>query len=935
VICEVGAADVVARVSPPMQQRRVPLEEPKPDDAVLIPEPPRNLVIRSRLTTLLDECAQQRITILVAPAGSGKTSALAIWAANLSCPITWIGSIPAGDPAVALRTTLDESPADERRVVIVDDAHCLPAESWPVIEGWLTHQPGSGASLVLASRRDLPLSLVLLELTGQLRVLRADALRFTPSEAHELVLRHAPSVSEADAVAVEARADGWAAALVLGARALARAVDHQRARDALTVTNRPILDYLLSEVFGTLPATVRHVLLATADADGVTAEAARLLSADPHAHEVLAELAHEGLLVTEYDAPGREDGPVWRYHPLLTEMLRRQVAMGGPDHELAQSAHRRAATHYAVHGPVTEAIRHAVLGGFTAMVIELLVDEGSALLTNGQQELVDLALRSLTGADIEENPALLSLAALAHSERGNIEIAARLSAQVIKTAKQLTEQQAGTFEGPDRVAFALLADVALLNSWRFRIGWTDVDIVISQARQLLGCQPAVVGDKLPAAHRPHISLAPLSPPRTVWLLNELTSAEIWTNQLAFAAVHNRGALSGAAALGHSRLLAAARINRGLLHLAQGRGQDAAGEAQLGLSLLREHSTQEPVLLARAQLIMCWQQINELHLAEAADTLNVLGQRRLPSADPLVDVTTAILRAFIEAELGDVTSARRQLRDLTQASEPLPASFQRMLLVLRARWAWTARDVLALRHAAGLLQEAGWNIENEVFSAACLGLEGDPAAAVVQLEDLLVGPLGNSESSLVAMAAAIRFQFLLDLAGPAEAVGDPRVFRAFYDLLDRLEPQRRLEVITFLDPMGTTLLDLLRQDTARHQPHPLTALLRAGLARYRQCRRTNASTAVQPEIAESEPLEALPRPSIGHSSPSHPHFPPLSGRELEVLRELALGGSYAEIARSLYVTPNTAKTHILHIYRKLGVDRRGDALRQARALGLIT
>jgi ATP/maltotriose-dependent transcriptional regulator MalT len=884
------------------------------------------------MTMLLDEYAQQRLTLMVAPAGSGKTSALAIWAAELSRPITWIGCTSANDPGAALRATLEESLAEERRVVIVDDAHLLPPDIWPAIERWQTRQPGSGPSLVLASRRDLPLSLVLLELTGQLRVVRADALRFTPSEAHELVLLHAPGVSQTDADVVEARADGWAAGLVLGARAIARARDHQRAREALTVTSRPILDYLLSEVFGTLPATVRHVLLATADADGLTAEEARLLSADPHADEVLAELAHEGLLVTEYDAPGRQ---VWRYHPLLTEMLRRQVAMGGPDHELSQSAHRRAATHYAVHGPVTEAIRHAVLGGFPAMLIELLVDEGSALLATGQHELVDLALRSLTGADIERNPALLSLAALAHSERGDIESAARLSAQVLQTAKQLTEQQPGTQEARGPADAALLADVALLNSWRFRIGWTDVDVVISQARELLGCLPTVIDGYPPAAHKPHISVAPLSPPRTVWLLNELTTAEVWTSQLRFAAVHSREALSGAAALGHSRLLAAARINRGLLHLARGRGQDAAVEAQLGLALLRKHSRQEPVLTARAQLILCWQQINELHLAEAADALTVLGQRNLPTSDPIVDMTTAALRAFVVAELGDVASARQQLLDITQAAEPLPATFQRMLLVLQARWAWKARDLPALRSHSRLLQEAGWRFEHEVFSGACLGLDGDPAGAIVSLEDLLVGPLGNAETSLAAIAAAVRFQIIVELAGPLEAGRDPRVFQAFYDLLDRLQPQRRLEIITFLDPMDATLLELLRQDTARHPPHPLASFLREGLVRFRQCQRANASLTAHPEIAESEQIEALPRASSGRSSPDHPHIPSLSGRELEVLRQLALGGSYAEIARSLYVTPNTAKTHILHIYRKLGVDRRGEALRRARALGLIT
>jgi LuxR family maltose regulon positive regulatory protein len=61
---------------------------------------------------------------------------------------------------------------------------------------------------------------------------------------------------------------------------------------------------------------------------------------------------------------------------------------------------------------------------------------------------------------------------------------------------------------------------------------------------------------------------------------------------------------------------------------------------------------------------------------------------------------------------------------------------------------------------------------------------------------------------------------------------------------------------------------------------------------------------------------------------------LTGREAEVLRELALGGSYQDVARVLYVTENTVKTHVSAVYRKLGVERRADALRLARDIGLI-
>ncbi|MFC6345397.1 LuxR C-terminal-related transcriptional regulator, partial [Nocardioides hankookensis] len=66
----------------------------------------------------------------------------------------------------------------------------------------------------------------------------------------------------------------------------------------------------------------------------------------------------------------------------------------------------------------------------------------------------------------------------------------------------------------------------------------------------------------------------------------------------------------------------------------------------------------------------------------------------------------------------------------------------------------------------------------------------------------------------------------------------------------------------------------------------------------------------------------------------PRATPLTPRELEVLEQLALGGGNADLARALFVSENTVKTHLASIYRKLEVDRRVDALRVARAHGLL-
>ena len=61
---------------------------------------------------------------------------------------------------------------------------------------------------------------------------------------------------------------------------------------------------------------------------------------------------------------------------------------------------------------------------------------------------------------------------------------------------------------------------------------------------------------------------------------------------------------------------------------------------------------------------------------------------------------------------------------------------------------------------------------------------------------------------------------------------------------------------------------------------------------------------------------------------------LTARESDVLGQLALGSSYTEIAKDLFITENTVKTHLASLYRKLGVDKRSAALRVAREVGLL-
>jgi len=80
--------------------------------------------------------------------------------------------------------------------------------------------------------------------------------------------------------------------------------------------------------------------------------------------------------------------------------------------------------------------------------------------------------------------------------------------------------------------------------------------------------------------------------------------------------------------------------------------------------------------------------------------------------------------------------------------------------------------------------------------------------------------------------------------------------------------------------------------------------------------------------------ARPAPPPFDGNPKGQEALGISGRELEVLKELAAGHTNKEIAQRLDVSPNTVKTHVARLYEKLGAKRRTDAVKKARELGLM-
>ncbi|MFJ3894820.1 LuxR C-terminal-related transcriptional regulator [Streptomyces sp. NPDC090083] len=346
----------------------------------VIPPARPGAVPRERLRQQL-RVAGTRLTVVVAPAGWGKTSLLSGWASDPEEKrrIAWVsldesddepvrfwsyvltalhnagGTIStgplealdaAGVPPVdlALPMLLNELAASELpHVLVLDDYHLLgDPRIHEAVEYLVTYLPAS-LRIVIAARTDPPLPIARLRARGDLTELRAAQLRFSPDEAAALVSAvSGHALDSATAAAVWERTEGWAAGLQLAALALRADPTKARADD------RHLLDYFAAEVLPGLAPGQRELLVRAAPLERLSGELCDAALQTTGSAGVLADLVKEDLFVAALD-----DRQQWyRCHHLLRDVLARE-ATADPRDVLSH-----AADWFAAEGRIDDAVRH-------------------------------------------------------------------------------------------------------------------------------------------------------------------------------------------------------------------------------------------------------------------------------------------------------------------------------------------------------------------------------------------------------------------------------------------------------------------------------------------------------------------------------------------------------------------------------------------------
>src|SRR4051794_1509970 len=452
------------------------VEEPISTDVSVV----RGLLDRDDLLQLLDRAVTKRVTIISAPAGSGKTSLLRAWAdrstnsrrvafvavdrGELHAERFWSAVLDAirGPVRLIEPETLDGDHLVERLVseiaeqiepvvLVIDDLHELKsADALTQLEHLLASLP-SRARLVLSSRRDPPIRLHRLRLADEIAEIRAGDLRFSERETRRLLATSGISLSGAGAVALHQRTEGWAAGLRLAVISLSGHPDPERFVDEFSGTDRAIGEYLMAEMLDRQPIETQRMLLRTSVVDRMNGELADLLADRPGCEQMLLALEDANAFVVSLDAQR-----TWfRYHHLLADFLRLELRRTTA--EQVPDLHRKAAAWLGDHGEVVEAIRHTLAAGDWPDAAGLLADHLFSLTLDGQEGSIAALLRSFPAGASAEHPELALVHAATQLAQGRLEEASaqlRAAAAHVESAPPARRRRLAIAHASLRLALA-------------------------------------------------------------------------------------------------------------------------------------------------------------------------------------------------------------------------------------------------------------------------------------------------------------------------------------------------------------------------------------------------------------------------------------------------------------------------------------------------
>ena len=366
--------------------------------------PPRQLFPVVRRPRIVDRLAKAvtstPLTVVWSPAGSGKTTLAATWAANPPVPanVTWLRIDPRqwGPETIWPRITRAMNRSSRPRagtavgrsrgagptvgdleVVVIDNAERLtdPAVG-EAFDRWLTNRPDA-LRVILLSRTEPPLPLHRYRLDGSVAELTYADLAFSNRDTKDLLQLHDVRASDATARLLVRRTGGWAAGLRMAALAMSRSSTPLSVQDVeacLKPSHNLMADYFVAEVLQPMTPLEKQLLVSTCVYPEIDPALVEEVTGQADCAHLLTELSRRHAFVQ----PTGISPESYRVHPLLRQALYAEACHEDPDS--VRRAHRRAGRWYAARGQIAKALEHLLLGREWADAVDLVVDRGLAAL---------------------------------------------------------------------------------------------------------------------------------------------------------------------------------------------------------------------------------------------------------------------------------------------------------------------------------------------------------------------------------------------------------------------------------------------------------------------------------------------------------------------------------------------------------------------------
>ncbi len=923
-----------------------------------IPPAPPAIVSRPRLVAKLTEGRRSKLTLVSAPAGFGKTTLIADWVRHQTAtvPAAWFSlddadNEPAqfmaylvaalqrvaptvGQTAVSLLQSLLERPNTTPQsetaaltvilsqlftqlinelaaqaaplILVLDDYHVIQNDVIHEAMLFFVEQLPSTCHLFITSRTEPPWPLARLRVKGSLAEIRAADLRFSAVETAVFLNKTMGlSLAATDVAVLEARTEGWVAALQMAALSLngRHAQTHHSFIANFAGNHRYLVDYLLDEVFNQQPPAMQMFLLKTAVLNRLTAPLCDALlqetpastdnaNSSANGQQILEALESANLFLTPLD----EERKWYRYHPLFAEFLHHRLQQEQPD--WVPELHRRASFWFEQAGLVDEAFRHAQQAQDMVRAAQLLDQVGVQFLRQGAVNRILHWLEMLPEAQREAYPRLYIYQALV--------VCINYHLEEVEPLLQKAEANRHRLPEPTIVAYAAVVRADLFFA-RGLVQGFSYSQAVKQIQQALDFLDRAPDDEITRFFRGHILMTRAD------VLNargDLPNAErafqesIHFNQAAENEILHLASFwkYGDMKIAQGQLHRGEALHRQGLRLAQASGQKtdhvrapilALNYFHLRLAQLyyewnrlveaEEHAQQAVALFEvrglwdrfgayGAMAKIKWAQGEKeaaLQWLQKLDALhNASPNPHIEHLSKLISINTSLLMAQSDPALAYLRKPAFEW--LQQKEQKLTApefGKQRRLENL------TLVNVLQL---VGRLEEA-WQLSEKILARIIkTGLDGS-LPEILSAQVLILAEQGKTQAALALLQQAMEM---------AEPEGYVRVF------VDKGAPIQAL---------------LLQLPTNDYRQQILAAF--------------ESSSTNSAELNEYG--TALPLPE------------PLTERELEVLRLLVAGLKNKEMAETLVVSVNTIRFHLKNLYSKLHVNGRTEAIAKAHSLNLVS